>query len=199
MENDYGGPLFIPNVEEDGRGFKIGKMAELLREPGIDSKYLANQLRYFGQQGLLIPYGQVGSGRTAHNLYAADQLLIAKILGRIVEFGTSDTMPLHYSAVVLQHWDRGEFGDKEPPPGSPAMWIIKGHLSGLDGFTFQLATFRSNKTGNRQMRARIQNAHTKEGTEFHIGDPKVWEQRSVFVLDLKPILARLFTGQQAVN
>lgn len=195
--DEYGGPLLIPTVEsEDALGFKIGRMSDVLREPGRDASSLANQLRYFAQNDLIRPYGRVGSGRTAHNLYSVDQILVAAVLGRIVEFGTSDTDPLRMSSLVLQSWSTNDIGDNAAPARSPAMWIIKHHLGGIDGWTFQLATFRHRGNGNREMRARVQNGLTKEGTIFRIGDPKEWEQRSVFALDLKPILDRLFGDKE---
>lgn len=195
--DEYGGPLLIPDVEaDDAFGLKIGRMADLLREPGRDARSLSNQLRYFAQNDLIRPYGRVGTGRTAHNLYSVDQLLVAAVLARIVEFGTADADPLRMASLVLQSWSTNDIGDGPPPARSPAMWIIKHHLAGIDGWTFQLGTFRHRTGGNRELRGRIQNGLTKEGTAFKIGDAKEWEQRSVFALDLKPILDRLFGDKE---
>lgn len=195
--DEYSGPLLIPTGEsDDAFGFKIGKMADLLREPGQEASYRANQLRYFAQNDLIRPYRQIGGGRTAHNIYAVDQILIAAVLARVLEFGTSDTAPLRMSSLVLQSWNKGDIGDGPAPARSPAMWIIKHHLANIDGWTFQLATFRHRGNGNRELRARIQNGLTKEGTKFRIGDLKDWEQRSVFAIDLKPVLDRLFGDKE---
>jgi len=187
-DDEYGGALLIRTVEpHEANGFKIGAMSKALMEPGSDAASKANQLRYFSQNDLIRPHEKIGSGRTAHNLYKLDQILIAAILARILEFGTADMEPLRWASVALQL--RGDF---DGGYASPAMWCIKGHLMGLDGFVFELATYRHRKDGNRQMRARVRNTFTDEGTDFEMGPENQWEKRSVFRLDLTPVLNRIF-------
>lgn len=185
-----------PATEADKDALPVGKIAELLAEPGIPAASIATQIRGWGQKHLLMSWLYKGTGRTRANLYTEDQWLVAKVLGLLTELGIADVETLRSASRALSSW-HGEIYLKDRPARSPAQFIIDRFRGGEDWWTFEFSIHRHDQTGERVARGRIRNAQTGEGTDY--GLPDAYVPRLMLAIDLTPHLVRLFRDRTKGN
>lgn len=201
----YGGPFFVPDVPADENGITTAQAARALSHPGFDAKQASDLWHNRLRAGQLTPYNRQRSGRRAH-LFRSDQILTAAIYQRMSECGFQGSEPgdaFHAAFLALTAWNTDDLGDNPKPAPRPSAWVFRGYLSGARNFGFELISMRNTKgRGDLKFAARVRHydfeSNNSVGTNFWNPGP-TWERRSLFALELDPIMAHLTREKPVVN
>jgi len=197
-EETYAGPFTVDDGPDDKRGITKAVASRALAEPGFDAGKASNYWRNAASRGLLHPYRRKVSAKRPHFLYHPEQVLICGILIRMSEAGFTGEGIFARAASALQAFSVRDVlspeqitaGEKPNfPCRNPASWAFRNYLAGHRGFTFELVAFRREDSGFLDHRARLIQYPSAEGTDWHMGPE--WKRRSVWALDLDPILEHL--------
>ncbi len=152
---DAAEPLFMH--DEPGGRYSVSQVAELITRPYNTEaavKTAMAQVRNFVSQGLLHVRDKKGSGRTAHNLFAPSDVIVAKVLRTLTQFGVADRETLRVASLRCYAFDGNpEFPTAAHPVTTAIVYYYK---SGKDRayWTFQLDVF-TDADGNRQFLANL--------------------------------------------
>lgn len=180
-------PLFAHS--EPGPLFKVGEASGLLAEVGVPEETLASQIRSFAQRGLVHVRGRKGTGPTAHNLYAMTDLAAAKVLSILTsDLSISDNTVLETASRALYFWT-----EDDPQPrlrATPILAALTRTLARDDvHWTFQLRIYRSDRTGERKLVARVLEAEDFDLSWKHPGADA--QLRTRVLITLRPLLVRI--------
>ena len=198
MTDEYGGPLFVPEVDPDETKLTTEKAARSLEEAGFPFANASNYFRNLSRAGLVHPYSRQKTGKKAY-YFKPDQIVIAAVLWRLSEAGLSGEDLRRTVSRALHSWRLEDLGltpeeyrsaERPPIPSSPALAALVEYLEGRRGFSFELMAQRNRKTGDLWQAARIGNANGNF-TNFDLQKGDDWETRSIFALDLDNVLAHL--------
>ena len=193
MTDEYGGPLFVPEVDPDEKKLTTEKVARSLEEAGFPFSNASNYFRNLSRAGLVHPYSRQKTGKKAY-YFKPDQIVIAAVLWRLSEAGLSGEELRRTVSRALNSWRLEDLGmtpeeyrstERPPIPSSPALAALVAYLDGKRDFAFQVFTQRNRKTGETWQDARIGEGHVtlQKGED--------WETRSVFTLDMDLVFAHL--------
>lgn len=140
--------------EEPGPRFAAKQAAEIIAEPGEEIGPVVNQLRRFVQRGHVLTRGQIGSGRTASNLFAVPDLATARILRTLTSLGLADNAVADAAKIGCY-----AFGGESPdnPNGhsiTDALLAYKGAAPKLN-LIFELSLHHDPDDHDRSFHARI--------------------------------------------
>jgi hypothetical protein len=170
-----------------------GQMAKRLAEPGLSADSSTAQIRLYQQHHWIQPTETKGIGRTAHRLYREDVWVTCKVLSVLADTGFADHSIMSAAARGLQEWPKGV---AEHPARTPAQFVINEWGMGVDWWVFELGVHRHEKTGDRQVRARIRNADGR-GTSY--GLPDEYVEISLVTIDLGIILTKIFAPRTGMH
>lgn len=148
-------PLFMHN--EPGGRYSVSQVADLITQPHNTEaavKTAMAQVRNFVSQGLLQVRDKKGSGRTAHNLFAPSDVIVAKVLRTLTQFGVADRETLKVASHACYFFDGQPSFPTAAHPITTA--IVYYYKSGSERghWTFQLDVFTDSE-GNRQFLANL--------------------------------------------
>lgn len=214
MSEDFEPLFIIPDVREKGHGQTTAEIADKLNEGAMDRDRLIAQVRTFARAHYIRPYAVYAADGRRPYLYAPPQVLIAAVCARLIDHGFGGENPMRYAANALLQWNENDVPDGKPRFRSmpervaetPAEFLIDQSVTGVDGWALEIASFRHPDFDNAHVRARLRNAYAKTGdgkfmgTNYHMGEG--YELRMMSIIDLSPILERLFgsfRAKQTVN
>ena len=146
-------PLFMH--EEPGDRFSVSQVADLMTRPNnteAAKKTAMAQVRNFVSQNLLQIREKRGSGRTAHNLFAPSDVIVAKVLRTLTQLGISDRETLQTASNACYFFD-GKPAFPFHPITTAIFYFYKGDEE--RGFwSFQLDVF-TDPDGNRRLLANL--------------------------------------------
>ncbi len=200
LEETYPGPFVVDDTTvPDARGITKALAARALAEPGFDYATASNFWRNAATRGLLHPYRRQMAAARPHFLYQFDQVFIAAVLHRMSEAGFAGEEVFTFAALALNSFQPLDLvsqadldaGMSVPNPNvrNPASWVCANFMAGQRGFDFEFATFRHKDTGQTLHLGRVHHHETASGTDWHLG--KEWTRRSVWAIELDPILVHL--------
>lgn len=152
---DAAEPLFAH--DEPGGRYIVSQVADLITRPhNTDAAVKTGmaQVRNFVSMNLLQVRDKRGSGRTAHNLFAPSDVIVAKVLRTLTQFGVADRETLKAAS------DACYFFDGKPPfpaalhPITTAIAYFYRRGPERAYWTFQLDVF-TDPEGNRQLLANL--------------------------------------------
>lgn len=190
--------------------YTIGRMAEILAEPGFSSQQCRNRLLYLAKGAdrgdgefvsLLHSYGLRGSGKTAHRLFPFSEICKAKVLFTLMEQGIADGDALRAADFGLvskriDHLMPAELQkallDSKFPPIMHAVASIEREGDAR----FALTYFWHPKNGQRQYRGEI-----VFGDDDIPPPPRAFVPRSTVLIHLPPLILPLIAkaGRERAN
>lgn len=200
LEETYTGPFVVDDTTvPDAKGITKALAARALAEPGFEYEKASNFWRNAATRGLLHPYRRQVAAARPHFLYRFDQVFIAAVLHRMSEAGFAGDEVFTFAALSLNSFQvldlisQAELDAGKPvPPATvrnPASWVAANFMAGQRGFDFEFCTFRHPTTGQVMHRGRVHHGETATGTDWHLGSE--WTRRSIWALELDPILVHL--------
>lgn len=124
---------------------------KLIAENGEANVPIANQLRTFVQRQTVGVRRQQGSGRTATNLFAEADILVAMVLRSLLHIGIADAATLKAAAYGCYRWDE----DAVPEEGThPVTAAIAGFPKG-ERWTFRMTVAVEIESGTRHIHATV--------------------------------------------
>jgi hypothetical protein len=173
LEESYPGPFVVDDTTvPDAKGITKALAARALAEPGFEYDKAVVWWKNTVARGLLHPYRRQVSASRPHFLYRFDQVFIAAVLHRMSQADLDAGKPV-----------------PTPNVRNPASWVIANYTRGWRGFDFEFATFRHKDSGQSLTMGRVHHRETASGTDWHLG--KDWTRRSVWALELDPIMEHL--------
>jgi len=199
-EETYPGPFVVDDTTvPDAKGITKAVAARMLAEPGFDYATASNFWRNTATRGLLHPYRRQMAAARPHFLYQFDQVFIAAVLHRMSEAGFTGEEVFAFAAMSLNGFNvldlisQSDLDAGKPVPKSPvrnpASWVAANYAGGWRGFDFEFCTFRHKESGQLMHLGRVHHRDTATGTDWHLG--KDWTRRSVWALELDPIMEHL--------
>lgn len=203
-DNDpiFGAVFFVPEEAPDELGVTTDHAARALAHAGFDKSQAVKFWQARIAAGQVKPYGRRKSDARRTYLFRAEQVLVTAILHRLAECGLTGE-PIAVASRELGRWNLDHLEGQEPPAPNPAAWVLRGYLEGHRNFGFELATIR-NTTGRGDLKftARVRHydleSNNSVGTSFW-NPGESWERRSLWVLDLDPILEHITRDKPVVG